>query len=67
MREIFDLRLFNEDGTLKENGGATKPTVQDVDVTVYQIVTNLNNLEVWLNIPPLNTGWHHVDLKPLFG
>ncbi|MFZ0256222.1 MAG: hypothetical protein WAN46_11360, partial [Gammaproteobacteria bacterium] len=29
LRDIFDLRLFNEDGTLKENGGASKPAQLD--------------------------------------
>ena len=34
----MDLRTFNEDGTHAENGGATKPTKQDADSTVYQTV-----------------------------
>lgn len=67
MMEIFDLRLFNEDGTFKENGGATKPTMQDVDLTNYQIVTNLNTLNVWLKIPQEGKGgWRHIDLNQLF-
>jgi hypothetical protein len=48
MKEIFDTRLFNEDGTFKGKGGAAKLTKQDADVTVYQIVTDLNTLQVWL-------------------
>jgi hypothetical protein len=66
LREIFDLRLFNEDGTFKENGGATKPSLQDADLTNYTMVSDLSTLEVWLNIPPLKSGWRHVDLRPLF-
>jgi hypothetical protein len=69
MREIFDLPLFNPDGSFMENGGATKPRNQDSDITVYQIVADLSNLEVWLKIPPqqARTDWRHIDLKPLFG
>jgi len=53
-------------GALKENGGATKPSKQDADLTNYQVVSDLSNLEVWLKLPALNTEWRHVDLKPLF-
>ena len=65
MMDIFDLRLFNQDGTFKKNGGATKPTNQDVDLTVYQIVTKPATREVWLKVP-LKTKWRYVDLKRLF-
>jgi hypothetical protein len=67
MMEIFDLRLFNEDGTFKKDGGATKPTKQDADLTNYQIVTDLNEQQVWLKIPQAGKGdWRHVDLKAMF-
>ena len=62
--EIFDIPLFNKDGTFRENGGATKPTKIDADLTVHQIVTDLNQLQVWLKIPQ-KTDWRHVDLKAL--
>lgn len=65
MMDIFDLNLFNPDGTFKESGGATKPTNQDVDLTVYQIATKPATREVWLKVP-LKTKWRHVDLKKLF-
>jgi hypothetical protein len=65
MREIFDLRLFNEDGTFKKNGGATKPTTQDADLTCHQMVTDLSSMEIWLKVPQ-KTDWRHVDLKMLF-
>ena len=69
MREIFDIPLFNEDGTFKENGGATKPTKQDADLTNYTVVSDLNNLQIWVKLPPpsVKTDWRHIDLKPLFG
>jgi hypothetical protein len=63
--EIFDLPLFNEDGSFRENGGPTKPTKQDADLTDHQIVADLADLQVWLKIPQ-KTDWRHVDLKPLF-
>ena len=59
MVDIFDPRLFNPDGTLKEGGGATKPTNQDVDLTVQQIATKPSTREVWLKVP-LKTKWRHV-------
>lgn len=65
MMDIFDLRLFNDDGTLKKDGGVTKPTEQDADLTNYQFVTSPSTLDVWMKIP-LQTEWRHVDLKALF-
>jgi hypothetical protein len=63
--DIFDTSLFNEDGTFKENGGATKPKKFDADITVHQIVTDLSELKVWLKIPQ-KTDWRQVDLKEMF-
>lgn len=63
--DIFDLTLFNKDGTFREKGGVTKPTKQDADLTDHQIVTKPGDLQVWLKIP-LKTEWRHVDLKALF-
>lgn len=65
MMDIFDLTLFTEEGLFTEKGGPTKPTLQDVDVTNYQTVTDLNELQVWLKIP-LKGDWRQVDLKALF-
>ena len=66
MREIFELPLFNEDGTFRENGGPTKPTKLDVDLTNYSIAADLNNLQLWVRLPPSNGDWQHIDLKRLF-
>lgn len=66
MREIFDLRLFNDDGTFVENGGVTKPKNQDVDLTNYTVVSDLNTLEMWVKLPVLHTEWRYLDLKKLF-
>jgi hypothetical protein len=63
--DIFDLNLFNADGTFKKNGGVTKPTKQDADLTVYQVVTEPAKLQMWLKVPLL-TKWRSVDLKALF-
>ena len=67
-KEIFDLPLFNEDGTFKDKGGATKPKVQDADLTNYQMVTIPDSLDIWIKIPvpALQTDWRHIDLKTLF-
>lgn len=68
MRNIFDLPLYNEDGSFKENGGVTKPTNQDVDLTNYQVVADLNELQMWVKLPALgsDTNWAHIDVKSLF-
>ncbi|CAM4347714.1 C45 family autoproteolytic acyltransferase/hydolase [Vibrio agarivorans] len=66
MRDIFDLPLFNEDGTFKEHGGATKPRNQDVDLTNYQVVTDLHDMNLWIKLPVLSQDWVSVDLKDLF-
>lgn len=66
MREIFELTLFNEDGSFRENGGPTKPSKQDADLTNYTIAADLKNLQLWIRLPPTNGDWQHVDLKSLF-
>ena len=66
MREIFDIPLFNEDGTFKKNGGAAKPSKQDADLTNFQVVSDLSNLELWIKLPVFKTEWLHIDLKELF-
>jgi len=63
--DIFDNHLFNDDGTFKKNGGATKPKKFDADITVHQIVTDLSELKVWLKIPQ-KTEWREVNLKEMF-
>lgn len=69
VRQIMDLRLFNEDGTFAENGGATKPTNQDADLTNHQIVTDVKRRQVWLKIPGPDyfADWTHFDLNELWG
>ena len=62
VRQIMDLRLFNEDGTFAENGGATKPTNQDADLTNHQIVTDVKRRQVWLKIPGPD---YFVDWTPI--
>jgi hypothetical protein len=67
-RQLMDLRLFNEDGTFAENGGCTKPTVQDADLTNYQIVTNVSQRQIWMKIPNPDhfADWTHIDLNELW-
>ncbi|GAL15660.1 hypothetical protein JCM19233_6682 [Vibrio astriarenae] len=66
MRYIFDLPLYNEDGTFKENGGVTKPTNQDVDLTNYQVVTDLKEMNFSIKLPALGENWVTVDLNKMF-
>ncbi len=68
LRDIFDLRLFNEDGTLKKNGGPTKPTVQDVDLTNYQAVCDIKNRKIFMKIPVPGyfIDWTEVDVEELW-
>ncbi|SHI05368.1 C45 family autoproteolytic acyltransferase/hydolase [Ferrimonas marina] len=66
MRAIFDLPLYNADGSFMENGGVTKPTNQDVDLTNYQVVTDLTAMNMWIKLPALGQDWQAIDLKALF-
>ncbi len=68
VRDLMDIRLFNEDGSLKENGGCTKPTQQDADQTTHQIVADTAQRIVWLKVPNPKylTDWVEIDLKELW-
>ena len=65
VRAIMDLRLFNEDGTFAEKGGATKPTNQDADLTNHTMVTDVKRRTVWLKVPVPDyfADWTEVNLK----
>ena len=67
-RALMDLRLFNEDGTFKKDGGCTKPTKQDADQTTHQMVTDVSRRKVWLKVPNPDylTDWEEVDLTELW-
>ena len=68
VRNLMDLKLFDADGNFAKNGGATKPTNQDADLTNYQTVFDIKQREVWLKIPGPNfyREWTHFDLKELW-
>ena len=68
VRDLMDIRLFNEDGTFKKNGGCTKPTQQDADQTTHQMVTDIAQRKVWLKVPNPKylTDWVEIDLKKLW-
>ena len=68
VRNLMDIRLFNEDGTFKKNGGCTKPTQQDADQTTHQMVTDVAQRKVWLKVPNPKylTDWVEIDLKKLW-
>ena len=67
-RDLMDLRIFNEDGSFAENGGCTKPALQDADLTNQQMVTDVVNRKVWLKVPVPDyfQDWTEVDLKQLW-
>ncbi len=67
-RALMDLRLFNDDGTFAENGGATKPTLQDADSTNYQSVVDVERRQMWLKVPAPTAfaDWTHFDLPTLW-
>jgi hypothetical protein len=69
VRSIMDLRLFNEDGTFAKDGGATKPTQQDADLTTHQVVTDVAQRAMWLKVPVPDyfADWTAFDLKELWG
>ena len=68
LRDIFDIRLFNEDGTFMENGGPTKPEVLDVDLTNYQTVCDLKNKKMWIKVPlqKYYVEWTGIDIDELW-
>jgi hypothetical protein len=51
VRNLMDLRLFNEDGSFAENGGCTKPTKQDADLTNHTVVTDVKARKMWMKVP----------------
>ncbi|PWJ38531.1 C45 family autoproteolytic acyltransferase/hydolase [Sediminitomix flava] len=67
-KDLMDLRLFNEDNSFKQNGGSTKPALQDADITNYQTVFDINEQKVYLKIPVPEyfADWTMIDLKDLF-
>ena len=68
VRDLMDLRLFNEDGSFAENGGCTKPTKQDADLTTHQMVTDVKNRKVWLKVPVPKyfQDWTEINLVELW-
>ncbi|MGR5174995.1 C45 family autoproteolytic acyltransferase/hydrolase [Vibrio parahaemolyticus] len=68
MRDIFDVPLFDEDGEFKDHGGVTKLHNQDTNVTNYQVVVDLNELQMWVKLPALSpdSHWVHIDVRQLF-
>ncbi|WP_281615930.1 C45 family autoproteolytic acyltransferase/hydolase [Flammeovirga sp. SubArs3] len=68
MKELMDLKLFNEDHSLMKNGGCTKPQLIDGDITNYQIVCDVSNLLLWVKMPEpeFYTKWTPISLKELF-
>ena len=69
VRNLMDLRLFNEDGSFAENGGCTKPTQQDADLTNHQVVTDVKGRRMWLKVPVPDyfVDWTEFDLNQLWG
>jgi len=72
MCDLFDMNIFNEDGSFKEGGFVTKPSVQDADLTNYTMVTDIKRLKIWLKCPVTKPAgyydnWTEVDLKQFWG
>ncbi|KXX71578.1 C45 family peptidase [Flammeovirga sp. SJP92] len=67
-KDLMDIRLFNEDDSFKENGGCTKPELQDADITVYQTVFDIHNQKVYLKIPVAKyfADWTEINLNELW-
>ena len=68
-RSLMDLRIFNEDSSFAEGGGATKPAKQDADLTCHQMVTDVKRRTIWMKVPVPDyfADWTEVDLKALWG
>lgn len=69
VRDLMDLRLFNEDGTFAENGGCTKPLKQDADLTNHTVVTDVKARKMWIKVPVPEhfQDWTEIDLGALWG
>jgi hypothetical protein len=67
VRGLMDLTLFNEDGSFADNGGATKPTKQDADVTNSQTVFDIKRRQMWMKVPSPTAfaDWTHFDLNDM--
>ncbi|WP_044201111.1 C45 family peptidase [Flammeovirga sp. OC4] len=67
-KDLMDIRLFNEDDSFKENGGCTKPELQDADITVYQTVFDIHNQKVYLKVPVAEyfADWTEINLNELW-
>ncbi len=68
VRNLMDLRLFNEDGSFAENGGCTKPTLQDADVTNHTVVTDVEARKMWIKVPAPEhfQDWTEIDVGELW-
>ena len=67
-RDLMDLTLFDADGNFLENGGCTKPTLQDADSTNYQTVFDVQRRQLWMKVPAPTAfaDWTHFDLNALW-
>ena len=67
-RDLMDLTLFDADGNFLENGGCTKPTLQDADSTNYQTVFDVQRRQLWMKVPAPDyfADWTHFDLNALW-
>ncbi|MDX2380673.1 MAG: C45 family autoproteolytic acyltransferase/hydrolase [Acidimicrobiia bacterium] len=68
VRDLMDMTLFDSEGNLDPNGGATKPTKIDADQTTHQMVTDVVGRKVWLKVPNPKyfADWTPVDLAALW-
>ncbi len=68
VRDLMDLRLFNEDGSFAENGGCTKPANQDADLTNHTVVTDVKGRKLWMKVPVPDhyQEWTEIDVGALW-
>lgn len=68
VQALMVLRVFNEDGSFAEEGGATKPAKQDADLTNHQMVTDVKRRAIWMKIPVPEyfADWTAVELTELW-
>ena len=68
IRNLMDLTLFDDDGNFVENGGCTKPTLQDADSTNYQTVVDIQRRRLWMKVPAPDhfADWTEFDLDELW-
>jgi hypothetical protein len=65
IKKVLDLPLYNSDGTLGTGFSVLAKNPKDDEVTVWQVITKPDKLQIWLRFPTI-TDWQLIDFKQYF-